>query len=151
MDSVITEMTDIEKTKATVERSSLPVKIAARNANDWFKWLPPVLLIGLAVLFQKRVTSWTFMWILAGALFFAAKWITLTPYLFSIQSRPFLRVFSYFALWPGMNAPAFLAQKKVCRPRAMEWLYAIANTFLGTALLALALRLQIPGLAAWLG
>lgn len=50
--------------------------------------------------------AWVTMWALAGSMFFALKLLTLTAV--DVKAVPPVRGLAYVALWPGMDAGAFL-------------------------------------------
>ena len=56
-----------------------------------------------------ELPAWVTMWALAGSMFFALKLLTLTAV--DMKSVSLLRRLAYVALWPGMDARAFLADR----------------------------------------
>jgi hypothetical protein len=75
------------------------------------------------------------MWMLSLALFFAAKWVTLSPLLFPKRTASEKRLFAYAFLWPGLNARRFCAQNIVPGPPTREWLVAGAKAMFGATLI----------------
>lgn len=67
-----------------------------------------VLPTGAWVVAQEQ-PAWAQMWMLAGALFLALKFLTLTAV--ELNAVSFGRLFAYVALWPGMDARAFLEDR----------------------------------------
>jgi alginate O-acetyltransferase complex protein AlgI len=81
------------------------------------------------------------MWLLALALGFAAKCVTLREVVASGSKVRGRRLFGYVILWPGMDARGFCSSGFVPRPRAYEYVTATAKTCFGAALLWLGVRL----------
>lgn len=101
------------------------------------------------------VSAWVFMWLMACAIFFGCKWLTLGN-----ASRragrvcPF-RSAAYLFAWPGMDAASFLSPDLAprCSGTAMmkSAALAIVRILLGTFLLfALARHASNPILAGWI-
>lgn len=102
------------------------------------------------------VTPWVFMWLMASAIFFGCKWLTLGN---AIQRAgrvcPF-RAAAYLFSWPGMDASRFLSPNLAprCSRSAMTKSAALAvlRMLLGTFLLfALARHVSDLILAGWIG
>jgi hypothetical protein len=94
------------------------------------------------------------MWSLAAAIFFGCKWQTWWEHR-RIAGSAIGRSVGFLFGWPGMDAAAFLDPAKYAqRPRGKEWLWAIAKTALGAALLWSGAR-RVPAtrelLAGWVG
>lgn len=78
---------------------------------------------------------WVVMWTLAAAIFGALKLLTwwFTP----VPHAPAWRHVAYLALWPGLDAKAFLDPRRLPREQragAGEWLFAFAKSGFGAAL-----------------
>jgi predicted DCC family thiol-disulfide oxidoreductase YuxK len=120
--------------------------------QNWSRFASLLPLI--AVLFgRKLVAPWIFMWLMAAAFFFAAKLLTF----FRAQQSggDLFRTFSYFFLWPGMDARSFFEQNQtaiamsVCRfdqTRISKILVAFGRICLGVALLFGVARMVSPDL-----
>lgn len=117
-------------------------------------WIPLVVLPAAATVFQTALPNWVFMWLLAFAIFFGCKWLTLRR---ACAGRPRphrLSALAYLLLWPGMEASAFLAGKATKRPPFRNWIGAAAKTLAGVGLLwfVTAGKLPLhPLLLGWLG
>lgn len=75
--------------------------------------------------------AWVTMWALAGTMFFALKLVTLTAVDWKAVSP--IRVLAYVALWPGMDAGAFLFDRTDKTPvaHAGELAFALLKLFGG--------------------
>lgn len=94
------------------------------------------------------------MWLLAGALFWSAKWITVSRFLRSARSTNVARLIAFCTLWPGMDVQAFCATAAVAPPSLREWAEAAGKTALGALFTWASLRsLNAVGPLAlgWLG
>ena len=99
------------------------------------RWLAPVMLVATALALRSHVPDWGFMWILAGAMFFAAKWITWFPY--RRRGSP-SRGLLYLLAWTGMDANTFLdARITAARPVLREWIEPAVKAAAGLALLCM--------------
>jgi hypothetical protein len=96
---------------------------------------------------------WVVMWALAAGIFAVCKWVTwqFTP----VPRAPAWRHVAYLALWPGLDAKAFLAPRPLSpeqRPGAGEWAFAFAKVCFGAALVWIVSPLvSIEYLRAWVG
>jgi len=94
------------------------------------------------------------MWTLAFAIYAGCKWLTWWSDR-SRACRPAWRSVAYLLAWPGMDAEAFLdATVHVLRPPLRSWLFAFAETSLGTVLLWVVARSvpeSHPLLRGWAG
>jgi hypothetical protein len=106
-------------------------------------------------LVPASLPRWAAMWAIACALYAGCKWLTYREALNGGAAPGRRRALGYLLLWPGMDAPAFLAgAEPVAGPRATEWTAAVLKTLFGLALIWLAARLAHPAaplLAGWLG
>jgi hypothetical protein len=98
---------------------------------------------------------WTFMWVMASALYAGCKWLTYSEARARGAGSDRLRALGYLLAWPGMDATAFLPDT-VClpRPRQSEWFAAAAKTSIGAILIWVVARTALPVnplLAGWLG
>jgi hypothetical protein len=94
------------------------------------------------------------MWVMALAFFFAAKWITLFPLVFSKERFNRFCLLKYLLFWPGMNPRAFCAGDAVLAPPIHEWVIAVAKTLFGAVLLWVGVRWipsNQPLLIGWVG
>jgi hypothetical protein len=116
---------------------SAPLAVPMPAAPPWRGWLPVVLLPPAVVLLvPHHWPRWLFMWLLVIGLYAGLKWLTWrrTP----AAGAPWWRHVGYLALWPGLDAPAFLGvagKPAPARPAASEWWFAAAKLGLGVALL----------------
>src|SRR5690606_30093279 len=99
-------------------------------------WLPVIFLPAIVVaLFPRDLPRWQFMWLLAFAIYAGCKWLTWrrTP----APHAPWWQHLGYLLLWPGMDAPTFLApasRELVPSPPPQEWAFAAAKLVLGAAI-----------------
>ena len=128
--------------------------IAARKQSLWLDYLPLVVLPLFAAVFRNWVAPWIFMWGMAFALYGGCKWLTYRVARRGTSFHNTWRVAVYLLTWPGMD-PAFLNREEIpARPRGNEWIFAIAKTILGAALLFRATRILLPDhplVAGWTG
>ena len=101
----------------------------------------PLVTAGLVLCFLTP--PWLGMWLLAGALFAAAKWAVWWPRRGGIPLRTTVM---WFLLWPGMD-PAWF-EKSSGRVTAHP-ARGIVHLAIGLALLMTAMRLTHPLAAAW--
>jgi hypothetical protein len=103
----------------------------------WRGWLPVVVLPAAVVLaVPGDWPRWVFLWLLVVVIYAGLKWLTWrrTP----VPDAPWWRHGAYLALWPGMDAPAFLGRAgkpRAAPPMVSEWWMAAAKLALGAALL----------------
>jgi len=105
------------------------------------RWLPAVALPGLAAVLGRDLPGWVLMWVMALALFCAAKWITICPLLSSQSGIAPRRLIAYALGWPGMDALTFCRSNSQGKPLFREWAAAAGKTLLGVALILFALPL----------
>jgi len=116
--------------------------------------LPLVFLPMLALLFERQLEPWVFMWAMAFALYAGCKWLT-----YSVANRQvkpnWPRTLGYLLAWPGMNAAAFLSdEKRPAKPQPGEWRFAAIRTLIGATLVWLVARTVTPVsplLTGWVG
>jgi hypothetical protein len=97
--------------------------------------------------------GWIFMWLLAGAIFAGAKWVTLADEP-SGTGASFGRMVGYLFLWPGLDYRGFCSLKRPAPPNAGEWFMAVAKMLFGAAIIWGGLRFipsTRPGLIGWAG
>jgi hypothetical protein len=126
--------------------------------------IPLALLVAIAGAMLPLLPDWQAMWLLALAIYFGLKWLTLAAFLAG-QGGPArgvstgraspVRVLGYLLLWPGMDARAFLDPAfRPVRPKVGEWLLMLVKLAVGFSLL----YAVVPGfgrahpfLAGWTG
>lgn len=98
-------------------------------------WLPLAFAsVATLPLLPDAWPAWVRMWALSGAIFFACKWLT---WLGSGPPRASMaRHASYWLLWPGLDAEAFLGAKTATAPPRSEWLEAGTKTLAGLVSIA---------------
>jgi alginate O-acetyltransferase complex protein AlgI len=114
-------------------------------------WLPLALLPLAAWYGSAGIAAWARMWLLAGTIFAACKWLTWRRAVGAMDAVPVLRSLGYVLAWPGMNAEEFL--DRVARPpapRLAAWVQAAANTSFGAVLIWGVARIVVP-LSPWAG
>jgi len=95
------------------------------------------------------------MWLLAFAIYFTCKLLTLTTA--KTKNVPRWRILAYLFAWPGMNANRFLTTSndwQVSRPAFIEWLAATIKLIAGAAIFWTAQRSIAPTrplLLGWAG
>ena len=120
------------------------------------RWVPLAVLPLVALCTKPISSAWILMWLMAFAIFFGCKWLTLGK---AIQRAgrvcPF-RAAAYLFAWPGMDAVRFLSPDLA--PRCSRWAmiksatFALARILLGALLLfAVARQPTEPILAGWIG
>ena len=117
--------------------------------------LPLFVLPAIVLLSGSHWPAWIFMWLLAGAVFYACKWLSLLDALRHVSQIPKRRIAAFLLLWPGMDAAAFLSGKKISHqiPRR-EWSQAALKMLVGGMLFWLAPRFlpfSSPLLVGWVG
>ena len=124
------------------------------HRSKYLDWLPLFTLPAAAIAFRPALPDWVFMWVLAFAIFFGCKWLTLRR---ACAGRPRphrLTALAYLFLSPGMDANTFLASDSAKRPTLRDWTGAIAKTAAGAVLLWLATAgtpSTNPLLIGWVG
>lgn len=104
---------------------------------QWPGYLPLLVLPLTATLLGRTLVPWAYTWLIAFAIYFSVKWLAW----WSARSKPHTagRSIAFLALWPGMDAEAFLdASRDPARPTLQEWTAASLKTGFGAALLWLA-------------
>ncbi|HEY6227861.1 MAG TPA: DCC1-like thiol-disulfide oxidoreductase family protein [Verrucomicrobiae bacterium] len=115
-------------------------------------YAPSVLLTGAAMALRGALPGWIYMWTVAGALFFAAKWITVAKLLSKGAHPGTERLLAYCFLWPGLDAQAFCLEREVAPAAARETGTAISKMAVGAALIWIAggLTESVSFVAGWL-
>lgn len=116
----------------------------------------PLTVLPIATLFVRDVLpAWTFMWLLAFAMFFGCKWLTLSRAMRQFPGSNRVLTGAYFFAWVGMDAKNFLNRDQtVAAPAHGEWLSAFARSIIGIALIWFVAPMFVqtrPMLAGWLG
>jgi alginate O-acetyltransferase complex protein AlgI len=121
------------------------------------RWLGLATLPLLAVATKPFLPAWAFMWLMAFAVFFGCKWLTLGHALKPAgQAYPF-RALAYLFAWPGMDAARFLSPELAPRRSRSATLrttaVATVRILLGLFLLFVVARQAAgePLLAGWIG
>jgi alginate O-acetyltransferase complex protein AlgI len=144
------ELSTQNKSRRTVRRARAP-----RIENSFTDWLVLLALSLITVVFAFELPPWAFMWLLALAIFFGFKWLTLVTALRNAPKTPAARILSYLLAWPGMDARAFLdTTRRPMIPPRREWWLALAKTLAGAVLVGCGARLALPLhplLAGWVG
>jgi hypothetical protein len=112
-------------------------------------WAPLVVVPALSIPLRPLLAPWIYMWILAGSIFFAFKWCAFRRALDRGMPAPFFRRVAFLFLWPGMDAVRFFDPNcPVAKPALRQWLFALAKTAFGAALIWGAARSSGNGWAA---
>ena len=137
-------------------RSCAIQAVAAPSFISRTRWLALAILPFIALGTKPFLPSWGFMWVMAFALFFGCKWLTLGN-AFRNQGRVFpFRAMAYLLAWPGMDAVRFLSPNlaSASRRSAIRQTTAVAiiRIMLGLLLLfGVAKHAAEPLLAGWIG
>jgi predicted DCC family thiol-disulfide oxidoreductase YuxK len=135
---------------------SLPRQPPSKKGPGILGWLPLLALPGLTIAFQNHFPEkWIFMWVLAFAIYFGCKWLTLSrTWANGLRGGP-ARSLGYLFLWPGMDAKPFMDDTEPAeKPAWGEWLGAWFKFLLGTFILWGLTPLageSSPILSAWTG
>ena len=114
--------------------------------------LTPLAFAGLFVL-AARTETWVRMGLLMVAVFWVAKWLVLWKAArMGVRAQP-VRLFAWFWVYPGMDAPTFFDEtKRAERPAAGEWRAAWIKLAIGVVLLWGVCRIPSNNIAAaWCG
>jgi alginate O-acetyltransferase complex protein AlgI len=120
------------------------------------RWFALAILPVTALAAKPFLPPWGFMWLMAFALFFGCKWLTLGLALRREGAASPFRALAYLLAWPGMDATRFLAPELAPRPSRLAALrtttLAVARILLGLVLLfGIARHASDPLLAGWVG
>jgi alginate O-acetyltransferase complex protein AlgI len=120
------------------------------------RWFALGILPLIALNTKPFLPAWGFMWLMAFALFFGCKWLTLgTVVQRGIRVCP-LRALAYLFAWPGMDAARFLppnlasrcSQSTIMKSAALA---AVRIMFGALLLFGVARLANSPILTGWLG
>ena len=120
------------------------------------RWVALAVLPLGALATKPFVSAWIFMWLMAGAIFFGCKWLTLGNAIQRVGRVCPFRSAAYLLAWPGMDAARFLSPHLAPRWSRSEMMksaaLAVVRILLGILLLfALARHASNPILAGWIG
>jgi alginate O-acetyltransferase complex protein AlgI len=120
------------------------------------RWLALATLPLLALTTKPFLPAWVFMWVMAFAVFFGCKWLTLGNALQREGRACLFRALAYLFAWPGMEAARFLAPELSPRRSRSATLrtaaVATVRILLGLFLLfGVARYATDPLLAGWIG
>jgi alginate O-acetyltransferase complex protein AlgI len=120
------------------------------------RWIALAALPFGALATKSFVSAWIFMWLMAGAIFFGCKWLTLGNAIQRVGRVCPFRSAAYLFAWPGMDATRFLSPHLAARCSRSEMMKSAATAgvriLLGAFLLfALARHASNPILAGWIG
>jgi hypothetical protein len=127
--------------------------IPAAPGYPGVRWSIALLCVGCVGWMMRGMPGWVAMWILAATEFAALKFVTLHG---AVGTAPWWRIAAYLFLWPGMNAAAFLHDRRAAgpAPEAIEMSAALVKTVFGVALMSWASTHGVngnPWLVAWVG
>jgi alginate O-acetyltransferase complex protein AlgI len=120
------------------------------------RWFAMAILPPVALCTKPFVPAWVFMWLMAGAIFFGCKWLTLGNAVRRSGSTCPVRAAAYLLAWPGMSAARFLSpslppptsRSEIVKTMAL----AVARILLGALLVfSVARHASEPILAGWIG
>jgi predicted DCC family thiol-disulfide oxidoreductase YuxK len=120
------------------------------------RWFALAILPVIALGTKPFLPAWGFMWMMAFALFFGCKWLTLgTAIMRKGRACPF-RALAYLVAWPGMEATRFFSSEMAprCSPSVAlrTAVGAVVRILLGSFLLfGIARHAADPLLAGWTG
>jgi predicted DCC family thiol-disulfide oxidoreductase YuxK len=120
------------------------------------RWILLAILPLVALATKPFLSAWVFMWLMAFAIFFGCKWLTLgNATRRSGRVCPF-RAVAYLFTWPGMDAARFLSPDLAPRPSRpgmmKSAMLAAVRILLGALLLfVIARHAGGPILMGWIG
>jgi alginate O-acetyltransferase complex protein AlgI len=120
------------------------------------RWLALATLPLFALATKSFLPAWPFMWLMAFAIFFGCKWLTLGNALRGEDRACSFRAFAYLFAWPGMEAVRFLTPEWAPRRSRSATLGACSvatiRILLGLFLLfGVARHAAEPLFAGWIG
>ena len=120
------------------------------------RWLALATLPLCALAAKPFLPAWGFMWLMAFAVFFGCKWLTLGNALRRERGLCPFRALAYLFAWPGMEATRFLSPELAPRRSRSATMGTIAvatvRVLLGSFLLFVVARHAAePLLAGWIG
>jgi hypothetical protein len=103
------------------------VDLEVPGGVGFLDWAGAMLVPALVAFACRRQPAWLYMWALVFGLGIALKWLTWRDAT-AHGARPSAKqAFAWFALWPGLDGRAFLAEHvPVKRPELREWLWTAA-------------------------
>lgn len=116
-----------------------------------------LVILPLAALATKPLLpAWGFMWLMAAAIFFGCKWLTLGTAIHRAGRGCPFRAAAYVFAWPGMDAARFLAPDLAARQPGgvivKRATHAVIRLLFGALLLfAFARHATDPILSGWIG
>jgi hypothetical protein len=120
------------------------------------RWIALAILPLAALCTKAFVPAWVFMWLMAVAIFFGCKWLTLGRAMQRPERVCPFRAAAYLLVWPGMDAIRFLSPELAPRASRTATLknsaLSVARVIIGALLLfAVARHATEPLLAGWIG
>jgi predicted DCC family thiol-disulfide oxidoreductase YuxK len=120
------------------------------------RWLGLAVLPLLALTTKPILPAWGFMWLMAFAIFFGCKWLTLGIVAGRREYVCPFRATAYLLAWPGMDAGRFLSPElsaRVARSAMFKAVgLAVVRMLFGSVLLfAIARQTSNPILTGWIG
>lgn len=120
------------------------------------RWFGLAVLPVIALAAKPFLPGWAFMWVMAFAVFFGCKWLTLGTALWREGDTCPFRALAYLLAWPGMEATRFLSPELAPRCSRSAVLrnttIALIRILLGFFLLFGVARYAVePLIAGWLG
>ena len=137
-------------------RTCAITRAAAPSFVSRTRWLALAILPVIALTTKPFLPAWGFMWMMAFALFFGCKWLTLGTALRHEGRVCPLRALAYLFAWPGMEAARFLSPNLAPRCSRSDALrtttLAVVRILLGVFLLfGVARHAAEPLLTGWIG
>ena len=128
---------------------AFPIAHPGRAHLPSLDWAPLVVFPALSLPLRPILAPWIYMWILAGSLFFAFKWCAARRATDRAVPATLGRRLAFLFLWPGMDAVCFFDPNCAAgKPAFGQWLFALAKTAFGGALIWGAARFAGNGWAA---
>ena len=118
------------------------------------RWFALAILPLVALGTKPFLPAWGFMWMMAFALFFGCKWLTLGTALRREGAACPFRALAYLTAWPGMEATRFLAPELAprCTHPLRTTAFAVTRMLLGLFLLfGVSRHAAEPLLTGWIG
>jgi hypothetical protein len=116
-------------------------------------WLPLPVLVGFAAWLGLYLPPWSYMCVLAFAIYSGLKWFTWW-HARGIVGHTRVRSAAYLLAWPGMDAATFLSNNRPPKPDPVQWYRALSKTCMGTLLMWGCARYVPPNLPlvqGWIG
>jgi hypothetical protein len=126
----------IKPDAAVKGREAVGDDFADRRASELLLAWAPLVVLPLAVMLAVPawLPRWVVMWLMAGAIYWGAKWLSWRLAPPAVSAAPLRRKLIWWLLWPGMDPEQFMKDAAEARPMAADWLRGFIMTFFGVLL-----------------